>query len=582
MAISQYDQLNYAQFQPLSMQEIWAAPQALRAQHDQLAEEFAQQEQAGGLSLLGLKEGIDDEAIKIHKAYMDETKRAADELATKGFIDSGRRRNLYGLKQQYNQNVVPLQNQLKIRQERAEELRRMQLQDPTFRATLNPNEIGLTSGLKNPEAFNYSGVSGNQMYKSVAEKANQLSKVIEQNHPELIKSKLAYNYFTAVQSGASLEQVDAAMRRQFNPKDVDKMTNLMRGVVESTFNEFGVPQKFANNPQVQDELWQTASQGLYAALGQKQFGTMHDSWGEGNARKAQEQQQQQPPQLPKLGVNYAPDITDKDEYNRLTEISKGAKGLISKSNITGVSPTGGVQYSYNDKSSAESTNRYKNELVSIAKKNGMLGLFKTSTTGKMSKADYESAVDLVISAEQERLKAATPTYTLATGDSNISKSISQALKSGTVTLPKNGSSELNSKKFMELEKAYGAPVITLSATGNGVDINFGDDNTFKADGSIFQNKEVSDAVNRAQKFNKEMRSYILNPEKLKNLPKDNGNYILDLTPYGGSVTIIPPSILNTKELYSYISGVSQQLTQNMLINTFGNIASQNTGSTIKN
>jgi hypothetical protein len=135
---------------------------------------------------------------------MDETKRAADELATKGFIDSGRRRNLYGLKQQYNQNVVPLQNQLKIRQDRAEELRRMQLQDPTFRATLNPNEIGLTSGLKNPEAFNYSGVSGNQMYKSVAEKANQLSKVIEQEHPELIKSKLAYNYFTAVQSGAKL------------------------------------------------------------------------------------------------------------------------------------------------------------------------------------------------------------------------------------------------------------------------------------------------------------------------------------------------------------------------------------------
>ena len=218
---------------------------------------------------------------------MDETKKAADELATKGFIDSGRRRNLYGLKQKYNNEVLPLENQLKIRQSRAEELRRMQLQDPTFRATMNPNEVGLITGLKNPEAFNYSGVSGNQMYKSVAEKANQLSKVIEQEHPELIKSGLSYNYFTAVQSGASLEQVDAAMRRQFNPKDVDKMTNLMRGVVESTFNEFGVPQKFANNQQVQDELWQTASQGLYAALGSKQFGSMHDSWGEGNARRAQ-------------------------------------------------------------------------------------------------------------------------------------------------------------------------------------------------------------------------------------------------------------------------------------------------------
>ena len=100
--------------------------------------------------------------------------------------------------------------------------------------------------------------------------------------------------------------------------------------------------------------------------------------------------------------------------------------------------------------------------MSIARKNGMLNLFKTSATGKMSKRDYENAVDLVINAEQERLKAATPTYTLATGDSNISKSISQAIKSGAVTLPRSGSSVLNSKKFMELEKTYGTPVITLS------------------------------------------------------------------------------------------------------------------------
>lgn len=487
------------------------------------------------------------------------------------------------IKSLYTNQVVPLQNQLKIRQERAEELRKIQLQDPTFRATSNPNDISLTEGLKSPTAFNYDGVSGNQLYSTAAKKLEQLSKAINQDVPELKKMpKLSFQYFTAIQSGATPDQAANAMKREgYDPAVVDKMTNMIHGTIDSTMREFGVYDKFNGNDKVINELWDSTSQAAYNAIGTKQFGQVHDSWGEGNARKAQEQQQQQP-QLPKLGVNYAPDITDKDEYNRLTEISNGAKGLVSKSKIAGASPTGGIQYSYDDKSSTESINKSKNELMSIAKKNGMLNLFKPSSTGKMSKNDYENAVDLVINAEQERLKAATPTYTLATGDSNISKSISQAIKSGAVTLPKSGSSELNSKKFMELEKAYGTPVITLSATGSGVDINFGDDNTFKADGSIFQNKEVSDAVNRAQKFNKEMRSYILNPEKLKNLPKDDGNYILDLTPYGGSVTIIPPSILSTKELYNYISGVSQQLTQNMLINTFGNIASQNTGLTIKN
>ena len=555
----------------------------MRAQHDQLQEEYAQQEQQGGLSLLGIDPVKDKAAYDIQQNYIARTKDAADQLATKGFIDSGRRRGLMEIKSLYTNQVVPLQNQLKIRQERAEELRKIQLQDPTFRATINPNDISLTEGLKSPTAFNYDGVSGNQLYSTAAKKLEQLSKTINQDVPELKKMpKLSFQYFTAIQSGATPDQAANAMKREgYDPAVVDKMTNMIHGTIDSTMREFGVYDKFKGNDKAINELWDSTSQAAYKAIGTKQFGQVHDSWGEGNARKAQEQQQQQP-QLPKLGVNYAPDITDKDEYNRLTEISNGAKGLVSKSKIAGASPTGGIQYSYDDKSSTESINKSKNELMSIAKKNGMLNLFKPSSTGKMSKNDYENAVDLVINAEQERLKAATPTYTLATGDSNISKSISQAIKSGAVTLPKSGSSELNSKKFMELEKTYGTPVITLSATGSGVDINFGDDNTFKADGSIFQNKEVSDAVNRAQKFNKEMRSYILNPEKLKNLPKNDGNYILDLTPYGGSVTIIPPSILSTKELYNYISGVSQQLTQNMLINTFGNIASQNTGLTIKN
>lgn len=313
---------------------------------------------------------------------MDETKKAADELATKGFIDSGRRRNLYGLKQQYNQNVVPLQNQLKIRQERAEELRRMKLQDPTFRATMNPSDIGLTEGLKNPDAFNYDGISGNQMYKSVAEKASQLSKVIEQEHPDLIKSGLSYNYFTAVQSGASLEQVDAAMRRQFNPKDVDKMTNLMRGVVESTFNEFGVPQKFANNQKVQDELWQTASQGLYAALGSKQFGSMHDSWGEGNARRAQENT---PPPPPKILREFDPDF-NKDAIESLDKLYEDSINT-SKSTITGASPSGGVQYSYNENETKKAKAVAQSKINQLAADLSKRGLIKLPESGKVPQKD---------------------------------------------------------------------------------------------------------------------------------------------------------------------------------------------------
>ena len=71
MGISVYDTKNYAQYNPLSIQEIWAPGQALRQQHDQLAEEYAQQELLGGAASLGLQEGVDKQALADNKAYMD-------------------------------------------------------------------------------------------------------------------------------------------------------------------------------------------------------------------------------------------------------------------------------------------------------------------------------------------------------------------------------------------------------------------------------------------------------------------------------------------------------------------------------
>ena len=78
----------------------------MREQHDKLQEEYSQQELLGGAASLGLQKGVDDKALADNQAYMSAVKSAADELATKGFIDAGRRRNLMGLKQQYITNVV--------------------------------------------------------------------------------------------------------------------------------------------------------------------------------------------------------------------------------------------------------------------------------------------------------------------------------------------------------------------------------------------------------------------------------------------------------------------------------------------
>ena len=303
----------------------------MREQHDKLQEEYAQQEQQGGLSLLGIDPVKDKAAYDIQQNYIARTKEAADQLATKGFIDSGRRRGLMEIKSLYSNQVVPLQNQLKLRQERAEELRKIQLQDPTFRATANPNDVDLMTGLKNPNAFNYDGVSGNQLYSSVSKKAEQLGKVVSQEHPELIKSGIFANYFTAIQNGASLSQIDQAMKSsgQYDPAKVDKMTRLLHDVVGSTMNEFGVNSKFANNQKVQDELWQTAAQGLYSAAGTKQFGQMQDDMALYNRKKALEAPAPEPPGKTHKEYDAAFDKKNFDEINKLVNAAAFKPGVTS-------------------------------------------------------------------------------------------------------------------------------------------------------------------------------------------------------------------------------------------------------------
>jgi hypothetical protein len=363
----------------------------MRAEHDKLQEEYAQQEQQGGLSLLGIDPVKDKAAYDIQQNYITKTKEAADQLATKGFIDSGRRRGLMEVKSLYTNQVVPLQNQLATRNARAEELRKIQLSDPTFRANASPSDISLTEGLKSPTAFDYTGVSGSQLQSSVAKKAEQLGKTISQDHPELIHSKLFGQYFTALQSGASLAQVDNAMRKQFDPAKVDKMTGLLHGLVSSTLNEFGVPEKFKNNQATQDELWGTAAQGLYSAIGSKQFGQMTDSFAIDARKKALETQSQEPPGKTHKEYDSA---FDEKNFKRLNETLNSANNT-SKSDVTGFGPYG-TQRTYNKEATDKARAVAQSEINKIAadlQKRGLLKVPQKIATEDLAKWN-KSVIDL--------------------------------------------------------------------------------------------------------------------------------------------------------------------------------------------
>jgi hypothetical protein len=155
----------------------------MRAQHDKLQEEYAQQELLGGAASLGLQKGIDDEAISINKGFIDETKKAADDLATKGFIDAGRRRNLSTLKQLYSEKVLPIQDALQKRNEAVKIDREMKLKDETYESKFDPSSKAVTSYFKDNNAFTPTGASKAIVAQDVAQQMTQLKVQIQRDMP---------------------------------------------------------------------------------------------------------------------------------------------------------------------------------------------------------------------------------------------------------------------------------------------------------------------------------------------------------------------------------------------------------------
>lgn len=321
-----------------------------------------------------------------------------------------------------------------------------------------------------------------------------------------------------------------------------------------------------------------------------------------NRKKALETPKNAPPAvIPKFPMNYSPDISDKDAYDKLDSLGKYAKGeKIDK--VASVDKYGQLKTSiggvnrdvwYVDPELSPSNinkkgNEAKSEILSLAKKNGIK--FNISSTGKMSKSQYNELVDKVINAEKEKLKSVSPVYTIATGDDNISKSVYQAIQSGSVTLPKSGSTKLDINKFNELKKTYGNPVITYAPMGSGVEIRFGDGNAYKADGSIFQNPTMEGKLKYLSEAGKSIRGAIMDPEKNKSIFKkdSSGNYIIDARNYGVDLNQygIPnnisftPSQLNSSEVKEYLKLISQIQNSTALSEMFPTFATQNSGMNI--
>lgn len=382
MPISQYDTLNYALYQPLSIQEIWAPGQQLRQQHDQLQEDYSNAEQAAQQGFSGLNPEIDKEALAIHKQFMDQTKAAADELATKGFIDAGRRRNLIQLKSLYSNQVAPLQQQIALRAARAEELRKIRQEHPDFISIGDPMSVGLVNGLKNSNAYDYVGMKGDVLTKSVAEKAIELGKRID-SMPKYKHTNIPFNMFALLKSGASAEDVGKAMLHAgYKDEDAKGIVGELQNIVRGTLDQYQIDNKFGSDPGALKKAYDFANAGLYKAIGDNKPMSAEDQYGLHMAELKASKKDEYQPTYPNRDISYSPEVSDSDKYKEISDlinhISKG-RYISSKIGTTlnpnkaqsGVMPGGFPIYSKdrteNDSRMPVMDNKYNKKIEEIAK-----------------------------------------------------------------------------------------------------------------------------------------------------------------------------------------------------------------------
>lgn len=268
MAVSIYDQQSFAQYAPRSTQEIWAPLQYMREQHDKLDEEYQQTSTLANAGFGNLDPTIDKAAIDKNKAYMDELRKASDDLATKGFIDAGRRSNINKLRAMYQTEVAPLQQAMQVRAQRAEEYRKLKLEHPDWIGGFDANKISLEDVIKTPSKLNYSGIKGQLLQQDTAQQLQHAAKAMETD-PVLGKHVGEFKQILRSHDGASIKELEQGilMNNKFDHNTKNAMINLIHGTIENTLSKYGVDKMFANSPEDYSKAWEYAASGAASALG---------------------------------------------------------------------------------------------------------------------------------------------------------------------------------------------------------------------------------------------------------------------------------------------------------------------------
>lgn len=344
-SINAYDQINYSPLNLPTLQDMMVAPAYLTEQHQAMEDKASELMSEAEKVKMAAMENPDGVAYKRYSEYTNRLNQAVDSLSKQGVNKSGIRPTLGKIRAAYNAEIAPIGEAWELKKQDEAALNKLKMTNPSLIIADDPTQRTVDSYLQRGNTSyvpNY--VSGDKITQDVANAMKPISQYIAQTKPELIKSNLPFQYFTAIQEGASLEDVQAAMQRDgFDPNSASQMTNMIRTAIDGVLEANGVNQILGNNPEGLQRAMQYANVGAYQALGSKKFGNMSDPYGmktalirdQLGALKGKEDSPY-PYITPRAKVSF-----NEKEMKKVLELKKLLKGVSNnKTNSSSYIPTG--------------------------------------------------------------------------------------------------------------------------------------------------------------------------------------------------------------------------------------------------
>lgn len=199
-------------------------------------------------------------AHAIYTNYINDLKLAADDLSRTG-LNEANRSKLLSFYPRYSKEIMPIENAYKKWNQVMEEHRKMQMQDPSFRASYGDTPPNIDMYLANPE-LQFNTTSGNTMRKEVSDRAKNFALHNPTQWREILDGRL----LQGIQSGAySVDDIydiingDEAARRE-NPELVNLVDTVVNEYMQGDWSD-----------EDKEWGWKYAAQGLYDALTDREY-----------------------------------------------------------------------------------------------------------------------------------------------------------------------------------------------------------------------------------------------------------------------------------------------------------------------